>query len=419
MAKSKKSSIVLITNHFPFGPFESFLEQEIPHLTAAFDQVIILARDIVSKEMRRLSGVTVYRINPESNWKEKLLIGWLLIKNAPKVLAYIRDENHWLAKRKNVVIHGAFGEMIHVLIKGLVTSYHIERILKEQSITYSVTLYSYWLTSSALATTFVQLSGLDIKRISRAHGGDVYEHRHTYKYLPFRRVLALNLDKIFAISTDGCEHLRRQLSDHEQNKITTSRLGTARPGLAPKKVLKEFTLVSCSFLVPVKRVDLLIDALSHLDQTIHWIHIGDGAVKDNVESRARQVLSAKSNIRFTFLGNLTLSALYDFYRSTYVDLFINTSSSEGIPVTMMEAQSFGIPIVGPNVGGVPEIVNDYCGRLFPVDATPTQIANKITEILGLPLDIYQAMRNSAFQNWDTRYNAENNFSTFVAEIQKL
>lgn len=419
MGKSTKTWIILVTSHFPFGPFESFLEQEIPHLIAAFDHVIILARDVRSKDERQLSGVTVYRIDPESNWKEKLLTGWLFLTNASRVLRYIRDENNWLAQHKNNGAHGASVEMIHALAKALVTGNHIERILKQNAITGSITLYSYWLTSSALATTFVRPADANIKRISRAHGGDVYEYRSPKKYLPFRRILANNLDKIFTISDDGYEHLRSQLSPHEVRKISVSRLGTAQPGTGPKKKSNEYVIVSCSFLVPVKRIDLLIDALSLLDQPLHWIHIGDGVLKDSIESHARRMLLPKSNIRFTFMGTLNLKALYDFYRSHYADLFVNTSSSEGIPVTMMEAQSFGIPIVGPMVGGVPEIVNDDCGRLFPADASAKQIAEKITSVLNLSPDTYQSMRNSAFRNWNARYNAANNFSTFVAEILKL
>jgi glycosyltransferase involved in cell wall biosynthesis len=108
-----------------------------------------------------------------------------------------------------------------------------------------------------------------------------------------------------------------------------------------------------------------------------------------------------------------------FYRETYVDVFVNTSSAEGIPVTIMEAQSFGIPVVAPEVGGVSEIVSERTGRLFNVDASPLTIGQLICEILELASDDAKAMRQAAFQNWNTRYNADRNFSTFVDEIQKL
>lgn len=49
------------------------------------------------------------------------------------------------------------------------------------------------------------------------------------------------------------------------------------------------------------------------------------------------------------------------------DLFVNMSLSEGIPVSIMEAISFGIPIIATNVGGNAEIVNDETGVLIPVN----------------------------------------------------
>jgi len=41
----------------------------------------------------------------------------------------------------------------------------------------------------------------------------------------------------------------------------------------------------------------------------------------------------------------------NYYASNPVDVFINTSSSEGLPVSIMEAMSFGIPVIATNVGG--------------------------------------------------------------------
>jgi glycosyltransferase involved in cell wall biosynthesis len=170
----------------------------------------------------------------------------------------------------------------------------------------------------------------------------------------------------------------------------------------------------------VKRLHLLVDALEQINRLdIDWIHIGDGPMEDEIVNRAKQKFRSKSNIHFTFRGALPNDALMQFYRGTYVDLFINTSSAEGIPVTIMEAQSFGIPVVAPRVGGVPEIVSDGNGRLFDADASPLTIANLITEVLELPPGDYGALRRQAFQNWKTRYNADNNFSTFIAEIQQL
>ena len=58
--------------------------------------------------------------------------------------------------------------------------------------------------------------------------------------------------------------------------------------------------------------------------------------------------------RFKFLGHQDDMA--KFYNS--LDVYINTSVHEGIPMSVLEAMSYGLPVVVPKVGGFPEIVED-------------------------------------------------------------
>lgn len=51
------------------------------------------------------------------------------------------------------------------------------------------------------------------------------------------------------------------------------------------------------------------------------------------------------------------------YSEHPVDVFINLSTNEGVPVSIMEAISFDIPIVATDVGGTSEIVTDETGIL--------------------------------------------------------
>lgn len=418
--ENNNASLILITNHFPFGLYESFLENELPYLTRKFGKVIIICRDVASKGQRPLHGATIHRIDPVSSRTELLTTILLCAINAGRIWRYVRDELAWLKERNRKLSLPVVHEMVHQLVKSIQTARHIRRIMRIENTGTHVILYSYWLTSSALATTFVSPRHKSIRRISRAHGGDVYEYRNENRYLAFRRMLLQHLDRIFAISDDAAAHLRRQDPGAGDHKVHVARLGTRQAGTSPVHKGKRFTVVSCSFLVPVKRIHLLVDALekiNHLD--IDWIHVGDGPMENEIVTRAKQKFRNKSNIHFTFRGALPNDVLMQFYKDTYVHLFVNTSSAEGIPVTIMEAQSFGIPVVAPRVGGVPEIVSEDSGRLFDADASPLTIANLITEVLELPPDDYVAMRGQAFQNWKTRYNADNNFSTFVAQIQQL
>jgi glycosyltransferase involved in cell wall biosynthesis len=86
---------------------------------------------------------------------------------------------------------------------------------------------------------------------------------------------------------------------------------------------------------------------------------------------------------------------------------------------MMEAQSFGVPVVAPAVGGIPELVNEKTGILFPADSTAEVIGDAIEKILSMSEQEYGQLRVNSFENWNSRFNADRNFSTFVREILSL
>lgn len=419
-APKKEGSVLLLTNHFPYGLYEAFLEHELPILTRRFERVVILCRDVSSTGERPLHGAVVHRVNPVSSWSENMVTIWLCAMNGLKIWRMVKDERDWLKAHHRKLTSLILDDLVHTVVKAVQTARHIHRVMRAEGLRSDVVLYSYWLSSSALALTFVSSKRLRITAVSRAHGGDVYEYRNLNNYLPLRRSLIHRLDRVFAISDDAAAHLRRQGHAADSHKIQVARLGTPPAGSAPSKPGKRLTLVSCAFIVPVKRLHLLVDALQQIDQLdIHWIHIGDGPLAESISARAKERLGAKSNIIYQFTGPRTNAELMQFYRETYVDVFVNTSSAEGIPVTIMEAQSFGIPVVAPRVGGIPEIVSEKTGRLFEVDASPLTIAQLISEVLLLSPDDAKAMRRNAFENWESRYHADRNFSTFVDQIEKL
>ncbi len=420
--KDKKlNSLILITNHFPYGLAEAFLESELKYLVHGFDQVIILARDVTSPETRVIDNYLAYRINPESSWKEKTFTFFLYLKHLKRAVNYLREEIQYLRSKKKPITLAVSQTMIHDLTKAIITSYQIKKIIQKHVTEGNVMLYSYWLTSTALATTFVDRSpGITVKKISRAHGGDIYDYRNNLHYLSFRASLIKHLDHIYTVSENGCHYLSQSGNPQHKNKISVSRLGIHDSGQTPAKKPGPLLLISCSFLHPVKQIHLIIESLELIHKIeLQWIHIGDGPLRREMENLAKKKLNSKKNIKYQFKGSISNKELLQFYSQQFVDLFINTSSSEGIPVTMMEVQSKGIPIVAFNVGGISELVSAENGKLLPPNSPPEHIAQAIEEILTLPEKEYQHLRTRAFQSWESKYNAERNFSTFVAEILNI
>ena len=105
--------------------------------------------------------------------------------------------------------------------------------------------------------------------------------------------------------------------------------------------------MSCSNLIKVKRIDLILESLSFIkNRKIDWFVIGDGPMRKYIEENEKRL---DGDINIKMVGRLQNKEVYDFYKKENPDLFINLSSSEGVPVSIMEAMSFGIPVIATDV----------------------------------------------------------------------
>lgn len=279
--------------------------------------------------------------------------------------------------------------------------------------------YTYWFDNTGYAASLLKRPGAINTLVARAHGSDVYEERRPDMYMPFKRQFSNFFDRIFAISLQGKTYLQTRYNIPE-NKIELFRLGvnisdkTSVPTSA--NVLH---IVSISFCAPVKRIDRIIDALALLsnilasDKSIVWTHIGGGKLLSELERYAQERLGSLNNISYNLLGHRTNSDVLDYLGKTDIDVLLNTSESEGIPVSMMEAMSFGIPVIGPWVGGIPEIVDESCGILLSSSPSPNEIAQAL-----LPIEQFKKsqIRESAKEKIRLHYDASRNYPAFISSL---
>ena len=126
------------------------------------------------------------------------------------------------------------------------------------------------------------------------------------------------------------------------------------------------------------------------------------------------------NIKVNLLGELTSTDIYKLYKENSYHIFVNVSESEGIPVSIMEASSFGIPVIATNVGGVGEIVeNGYNGLLLNKDFLNRDLSVCLKSIACMVDNDYQTLRKHAREMWEERYNSSVNYSKFVRILNEL
>jgi glycosyltransferase involved in cell wall biosynthesis len=181
----------------------------------------------------------------------------------------------------------------------------------------------------------------------------------------------------------------------------------------------ELTVVSVSTMTPFKRLDLLIDALAALSDMrpgthLTWRHFGAGRLHDELARRVEEVLEPRG-VTVEWMGQVTNRELLDWYLEHRVDVLVNTSSSEGIPVSMMEAMARGVPVIGTDVGGVREILAE--DWLMDADPTPEQVAGFIAERADAVKD--PAVREEMAARIAERYDADANYRRFIATLTDL
>jgi len=152
---------------------------------------------------------------------------------------------------------------------------------------------------------------------------------------------------------------------------------------------------------------------------VEWTHIGDGPELPELKSMASRLFQGRANIRHAFQGFLPNGMVYEYYQNHCVDALVNVSSSEGLPVSMMEAFAFGVPVLATAVGGVPEIVNERNGMLLPPEATPEEVAGAIVKMRGLSGGEFRALKENAYETWRRSYNAGVNFENFAEDVLEV
>lgn len=409
---NNKSTLFLITSGFPYGYGEPFLENEIDYLIKRFNKVVIISHNTSSQYKREISdNVDIYRLSYEISKLEKLIsltsvfkrLFWEEIKH----IRYALNISLSLGIIKTLFISLYNAEKLRKNYSSIISKYDSH---------HTHYCYSYWANDSSLALAILKNQNDNIKCLSRIHGWDVYFEPSKYKYLPFRKFIADNLDSIFSISKKGMDYCIGNWKIKNSSKIKLSRLGVQKQ-VCLKQLSDDYLLVSCSNLIPLKRIDLLIQSLALIKFKIKWVHFGDGIMFDNLIRMSKEILP--NNVSFQFKGRVENKLVLEYYQKNKPNLFINLSSTEGVPVSIMEAMSFGIPVMATNVGGNSEIVNEKNGSLLAVNPPPEFIAKKITQFHETSEEDKTSKMEAAYLTWENNYNAEKNYTCFVDDILSL
>lgn len=401
--------LYLLTSEFPFGNGEAFIGNEIHFLSNEFNKVVIICGVSDSYSHRFVpDNVEIKPVIYDYTFSLKEIIfsifSWRLITECILMIFFY----------KKLPIFGR----IKTAIKSNLNTIRLKKLyskeVKRTGLKTKKYLYSFWFNDSTHAIGLMKKENPDLKVFSRAHRWDLYFDQNKYNYLPFRLQTSKYLDTIYSASIEGIQYCKETWKISKYNNLQLSRLGVAPQKLLPLNISDKI-IVSCSNIISVKRVGKIIESLSYVNtKKLKWIHFGTGPNDDEIKALALKLLNKKMD--YEFMGRLENNLLLNWYKKNKPDLFINLSYSEGIPVSIMEAMSFGVPCIVSQVGGCIELVTNTIGFPVHVDESAKKIGEIIDDFFNLSNAEKEIIRKNSHAHILENFNSTKNYTKFCKSL---
>lgn len=298
----------------------------------------------------------------------------------------------------------------------------IETALKEGKKIY---MMGTWMSMDAFTIARLKEKYPDTYGCALAHSGEVMKNRNPFMHQCFHEFTFEKLNNVFFISRKVLENYLDDMNDVKirerfKNKISVRYLGSLKSSDQMNPDNEQcFTLLSCSRMDSNKRLDRIITVLEKWDgPRLRWIHIGTGILESEIRMKADALVQNNKSIDVVFMGRLQNKEVIDFYSSNHVDLFVNVSKSEGLPISIMEAMSYGIPCVATDVGGTSEIVSSSTGYLIKEDFKDDELLDCLYHFIHLPKHEIELLRKNSYDNWNKLFNAKSNIQVLFKDVLK-
>ena len=217
-------------------------------------------------------------------------------------------------------------------------------------------------------------------------------------------------DAVIAVSNAARENLLEDGVKHEKiHRIYNGITGVAPADVAQKCAARralglspESVVAACvARLEPVKNHEMLLAAFSMAavqNPFLTLLLCGDGSLRRQLEAQAAALPGGD---RIIFLGER--ESVAQIYAAA--DLFVLTSHSENLPLTVLEAMSAGLPSLLTNVGGMAEVAGEDKTALFTAPEKKERTARALLELAG-DQTLRDRLGKAARQRFEEQFTAQ-------------
>lgn len=401
--------LLLVTGSFPHDRVTEFLDEEIHHLAEAFDRVRVapmrptgpITQDLPPNVLvdLSLSRSLAPRGGRSSRW---LTAGRNLVRREGLGLGVdggmLRADGTRASWLKQVAMARADANAVHRWSSAALTAPDCA--------------YSFWMGSGVLG---MRRAWPDIPIVTRAHGGDVYAEAHGWRHYPFQREVVEAADRVFCVSAKGSGYLRVRYPS-QAARFRVRRLGIPDLGAGTSSVVADtIRILSISSIDDNKRVELIaavVQQVARLGWRVEWKHLGDGPNRTAVEAL---INTFPKGVRGELSGHVPGDRVRAELTGGHWHVLVNLSRSEGAPVSLMEAQCAGLPVVATSVGGSPEVAPGDFNELVSLADGPESVARSVVRAaMGRSGDAEARRRH-----WKENFDADVTYPAFAAELLGL
>lgn len=405
MRKAKR--LLLVTSSYPEASSSerSFVFPELLELVAAgFEVTLMPVRSVVNVDPALPAGVSVSNelaLSYRRIWSLFAIFGlflrrefWLELVEHPRLLFRFR---FWKDS-----LRAAISARIFRQLKGRFDLF-----------------YTYWFSGETTGMGFAGVAPL----VTRAHGYDLYvERRENGGWIPYRRFDLRRIEKVVVLSGRASSYLL-DLYGLDTAKTIVSPLGVEDQDPAPfdeGSLAEEIIFFSCSYPAAVKRLPLICQFVAEFARVnamikVRWVHIG-ARREDLIAGNSQNGLP--KNLHLDAQGAKSNGYVNSFIASNKISFFVNLSEMEGLPVSIMEAMAFGVPILATDVGCVGDLLERGGGLLVSPSIAVPELVDLVVDLVA-DVDRYMGMRLSARAMQRSRFSAQRNHAALSAIFLKV
>ena len=396
--------LLFITAQTPWGKGETFIFDELLEVKNQGADFLIIPRnppkEVFHKEAKELLENSI----------------WLPLINFKMVISLLRILFVSFSFWKILGVLVKYSRNPWILIKNLAVfpkGVFIAEIIRKKNIAH---IHAHWgSTTATMAYVISQLT--DIPWSFTLHRWDIKEDNMLKEKVKSAKFIR-------CISEHGKNELLEIVGGNYREKIKVVHMGVKIPiDVSESEETKGlFTIVTPANLLEVKGHKYLIEACLNLVRqgikNFQCFFYGDGPLRIRLEN----LIGEKKLTNFVKMpGTLPHEKLIKMYKNKEIDVvvlpsIITKTEHEGIPVALMEAMAYRIPVISTNTGGIPELLSRGAGIIVE-EKSPQKLTEAIIKVMK-DVDFRKELSKRGLQRIKEDFNIEKNIKILLELIQQ-